>query len=655
MRLSRWLVLSAISAACVALQAHAATPAAPAAPAAQAGVQRWDLRDLYANLEAWTAALEQQRAKVQTLDRFKADFGKDAASVRNALVAISDTQKEVARLSVYASLNADEDLREPRAQERRQQANALWAQLSEKTAWLAPAVVALGAEKTRAFIAADPVLKARFDQYLDDTLRSAPHTLAPESEALLASAGQVLGQPQSVYEQLAEAELPERAVKLSNGKTIQMTPATYEQWRTSANRDDRKRVFDSFFSGYKKVEGSLGANLTTQVMGTVFQAKARRYEGALAAALFSDNMPPAVYRMLVSQAKAGLPTLHRYLKLRKKMLGLTGELAYYDNYVSLVKEPQGQHWDLARSKTTSLQALAPMGPEYLGHLKRVLDSNWTDTHPRPGKTSGAYVSGWGYDVHPYMLLNHNDDFESLSTLAHEAGHAVHTLLANAAQPWDKAPYSTFIAESASIGNEMLLSDYMVANAKTREEKLFYLSQGLESIRTTFFRQTQFAEFQLALHEEIEQGKPLSGQRISELYCGVLKRYYGEAEGVMKIDPAYCLEWAYIGHFYRGFYVWQYATSMVGAAEFSNAIQKPGAEGTAARDRFITMLKAGGSDYAYPLYVRAGVDLAQPGPYQALMARMNRLLDEFEKLSSEVSPRANDTKRIPKAPDRRTAG
>jgi oligoendopeptidase F len=229
------------------------------------------------------------------------------------------------------------------------------------------------------------------------------------------------------------------------------------------------------------------------------------------------------------------------------------------------------------------------------------------------------------------------------------------LLANAAQPWDKAPYSTFIAESASIGNEMLLSDYMVANAKTREEKLFYLSQGLESIRTTFFRQTQFAEFQLLLHEEIEQGKPLSGQRISDLYCGVLKRYYGESEGVMKIDPAYCLEWAYIGHFYRGFYVWQYATSMVGAAEFSNAIQKPGAEGVAARERFVTMLKAGGADYAYPLYVKAGVDLAQPGPYQALMARMNRLLDEFERLTSEVSSKPSDTKRTPKTPDRRTAG
>jgi len=248
--------------------------------------------------------------------------------------------------------------------------------------------------------------------------------------------------------------------------------------------------------------------------------------------------------------------------------------------------------------------------------------------PRPHKASGAYMNGNAYDVHPYLLLNHNDDYASLSTLAHEWGHAVHTLLTTKNQPYEKANYSTFVAEAASIANEMLLGDYMVKHAKTREEKLYYLGESLESIRGTFFRQVMLAEFELAIHEEIEHGRPLSGARMTELYCGVLKRYYGEAEGVMKIDPAYCIEWAFIPHFYYNFYVYQYATSIAGAAEFSDLIVR---EGKPAAERFLNLLRAGGSDYPYELYKRAGIDMATPAPYQALIARMNRIMDDIEAL------------------------
>jgi len=240
------------------------------------------------------------------------------------------------------------------------------------------------------------------------------------------------------------------------------------------------------------------------------------------------------------------------------------------------------------------------------------------------------MNGSAYDVHPYLLLNHNGDFQSLSTLAHEWGHAVHTLLATRAQPYEKSGYSTFIAESASIGNEMLLNDYMVAHAQSRQEKLYYLGEGLESIRTTYFRQVQFAEFELAIHEELEQGKPLSGERMTEMYCSVLRKYYGEAEGVMKIDPQYCIEWAVVPHFYYNFYVYQYATSMAGAAELTDQILN---EGAPARARFLALLSAGGSDYPYELYKRAGIDMATPAPYRALAARMNRLMDEIEKLEA----------------------
>jgi oligoendopeptidase F len=606
---------------------------------ATTGVQRWDLKDLFATAEVWDAAYTDLRKQVDNLTALQTtpgiNTGTTAAGLLKTLVTISDVQRSVYRLGAYAKLKSDEDLRFAPAQERNQKVQALGAMADEKTAWVAPAIQALGADRVKALMAAEPQLKARFDFYLKDTLRYLPHTLSSEGEGLLAAAGVLTVQPNNIYQQLAEAELPKNTVKLSNGKTVQLTQDVFEVQRTSSVRADRKKVFDSFFGSWKSFEGSFGANLASQVQMNVYMARSRRFGGSLEAALFGNDMPPSVYRTLVEQANAGLPTLHRYLKLRKKVLGVTGELAYYDNYPALVKPTQKENFNIETSKAITFAALAPLGDEYLGLLQRGLAATWMDSHPRKAKQSGAYVLGSAYDVHPYVLLNHSDDFESMSTFAHEWGHAVHTMLANKAQPFEKASYSTFIAESASIINEMLLSDHMVANAKTREDKLFYLAAAMESIRTTFFRQTMFAEFQLAMHEEVEAGKPLSGKRLSELYCGVAKRYYGEAQGVMKIDPAYCVEWAYIAHFYYGYYVWQYATSMVGAAQFTEAIQK---EGSAARDRFITLLKAGGSDHPYPLYKTAGIDMAQPAPYVALMTRMNRLMDEFERLMQQGKTR-----------------
>ena len=628
MNFTRTLLACAVTLAT--FNAVAASPSAPAAAPAPAGAQRWDLRDLYPDLAAWQQAHDALRPRIEKLEALKSRVGADGNSLRDTLAEISDTLRVLSRVYVYASLLADEDLRESKAQERKQLALTTYTLFTEKTAWLAPAVQALGAERVRAALAADPVLKRRFDFQLEEILRGARHTLSPEGEALLAASGNALSQPGTIYEQLTDNELPRPTVTLSKGRKVKLTSDVYGTERYSAVRADRKKVFDGFFGSFKAAEGTLGATLNANVLAHVFNAKARKHDSALAAALFGDAMPPVVYRTLVEQASAGLPVLHRYLALRKKVLGINGPLAYYDNYPPLVAPPKGTRYDIERSKALTLAALQPMGDEYLGLLKKGFAANWADTHPRPAKASGAYMAGWAYDVHPYVLLNHSDDFESLSTWAHEWGHAVHTQLAVATQPFEKADYSTFIAESASIGNEMLLSDYLVAGAKTRAERLFYLSQALESIRTTFFRQVMFAEFEDTIHKEVEAGRALSGARLTELYCGIAKRYYGHDAGVMTVDPAYCVEWAYIPHFYRNHYVWQYASSMVGAAGFTEALQQPGAAGTAARDRFITLLKAGGSAQPYELYKAAGIDMAQPAPYQALMRRMGKLLDAFER-------------------------
>jgi oligoendopeptidase F len=608
--------------------AAAAEPAPAAAVADAAPSATWDLRDLYPDDAAWTASYERVRAAAMNLDRLKASLGTSATSMARALATISDVRRETARLRVYADLKGDEDLRVATAQERRQQAQSLSSLIDARTAWLAPEVIRIGRTRVEAFLAQNRDLRVHFDVSLRDMLRAAPHTLGPEAEAVLAGAGDVLSQPTNVYGVLSAAELPFPTIALSSGESVRIDESAYEKQRASASRADRKAVFDAFWGTWKSYQGTMGANLASQVIGEVFSARARHFDHALDAALFADNMPPVVYRTLVEQVNAALPTLHRYLRLRKRLLGIHDDLAYYDGYPSLFPDAGSPDFTVAESERLTLAALEPMGEEYLGLLRRGFASRWMDALPRRGKATGGYMNGDAYGVHPYLLLNHNDDYESLSTVAHEWGHAVHTMLSEAHQPFEKASYSTFIAESASIGNEMLLNDYMVANAKSNKERLFYLGEALESIRTTFFRQVMFAEFQLQMHEEIEQGRPLSGDRLTQMYCALLQRYSGADQGVMKIDPLYCTEWESVPHFYYGFYVYQYATSMAGAAQFTDAILK---EGRPARDRFIAMLEAGGSAYPYDLYKNAGIDMATPAPYQALVARMNRLLDEVEAL------------------------
>jgi len=591
----------------------------------------WDLTDLYSSAAAWDDSLARTRAAAERLTSYQGTLAKSAAAMFTALDAISAVNREAIRLAVYAGLKSDEDLRIASNLERKQQAQDLQTRVAEKTAWVAPEILTIGAKTVHRFRVANRPLNERFGFFLDNTLRSAPHTLGAEAENVLALAGSLLAQPDTLHSQLDNAELPLPTITLSDGTSVRLTKPAYEKYRQVANRADRKLAFDEYWGAWKKFEGTAGSLLATQVMGDHFTAQARKFATALQSAQFPDNMPDSVYRSLVRETNAALPTLHRYLRLRKRLLGITDDLHYYDNYPPLFHIEHVPQFSVEDSKRITLEALQPFGEDYLSLLRKGFSLRWMNVYPHEGKASGAYMSGSAYDVHPYLLLNHNGDYESLSTFAHEWGHAMHTLLADHAQPFDKAGYSTFIAESASLGNEMLLNDYMVEHAATREDKLYYLGAGIERIRQAYFRQVMFSEFELAIHEELEAGRALSGARMTEMYCGLLRKYYGEAEGVMKIDPAYCLEWAYVPHFYYNFYVYQYATSMAGGAFFTDAILK---EGAPARERFLNLLRAGGSDYPYDLYKRAGVDMATPGPYRALMARMNRLLDAIEALEAQ---------------------
>lgn len=600
--------------------------AAVAAPTADPNAT-WDLSDLFPSNAAW----DEERAKLENeiagIAKYKGSLGRDAKTMLATFDAITAIEKRLARLAIYASLKSDEDVRSAPEQARNQTGSTLYSKFGEATAWIRPEILSLGTAKVEKFIAAAPGLKKN-TFFLRDTLRSKPHTLSPESEDVIAQAGNALGQPGNVYSIFANGELPFPTVKLSDGTEVKLTQAAYSLHRQAANRADRKRVFDAFWGSYKSFEGTLGSNLQAAMLSNVFYAKARKYNSALEASLFSDNMPEPVVRTLISEVNRALPTFHRALKLRARMLDVS-DLGYHDIYAPLTAVKNT--YTLEDSKRLTLEALAPFGSEYTDILKDGFSKRWTHVYPQPGKASGAYMSGGAYDVHPYLLLNHNDDYDSLSTFAHEWGHAVHTVLTKRAQPYELSNYSTFTAETASITNEVLLFEYMLAQAKTRDEKLAFLNEALDQIRGSYFRQAMFAEFLINTHALAEKGEPLTGERMTQVYCDLLKRYHGAAEGVMRIDPAYCVEWAFIPHFYRGFYVYNYATSMAGGAYMADAVLK---EGEPARRRFIALLSAGGSDYPYALYKTAGADMATPVPYRALEARMNRILDQMEKLLAE---------------------
>ena len=527
------------------------------------------------------------------------------------------------RLQSYASQKADENTQNSEAQARRQLADAVGNQFGEAASFVSAEVGAMGSVKVEAYLAAEPGL-AKHRQGLRTMLRLAEHTLSPKEEALLAGAADPLQQPGAIYGLLTNADLPWPKIKI-RGKEVVLDQEQYTAYRSDADPKVREQVFKAFWPVYKAYERTLGAVYAANLRGTVFMARARNYPSSVAMAQGSDNIPEAVYRSLVQEANAGLPTLHRYLKLRSQVLGLK-KAGYQDMYVPLAK-PSGEY-SQAEAERLTLAALQPLGAEYTGKLAAAFKQNWMHSVPQRGKVSGAYMNGAAYDVHPFLLMSYNGDYLGMSTLAHEWGHAMHSVYSNANQPFETADYSTFIAEIPSTANELLLADYMIANAKTREEKIFALSQQLENIRSTFFRQAMFAEFELASHEAVEKGEAVTGESLSQIYLDLLKRYHGDAQNVVKIDPLYGIEWAYIPHFYRDFYVYQYATCVSAAAFFAEGI---GQGDTALRERYFTLLKSGSSADAYALTKAAGLDLATPEPYRALLRRMNRAIDQLETL------------------------
>lgn len=584
----------------------------------------WDLGELYPDVNVWEQARADTAARIKQLKHCRGELGKSAEILAKCLQLSSDIYKSLSRVYTYSYLEKDIDLANSQARERHNLSEDLLSQYEQSTSFIQPELLKVDAMTLQKWQKKSPPLKD-FDFFIRNLLRNKPHILSAPEEKILAAANAPLRTAGTTYNILTNAEIPPAEITLSSGERVKLSAANYARYRGSADRKDRQAVFDAFFGNLSNFRQSLASTLTGQVQAQIFEARMRHYPSALARSLAVDNIPEPVYRALVDTVNANLDTLHRYLQLHARMMDIK-EPRYYDVYPDVID--LDRQYSIEQSRELLTQALAPLGKDYLGMYKEASIKPWMHVPPAEGKRSGAYAMSAAYEVHPYVLLNHNNDFEALSTYAHEWGHVMHSLLTQRNQPFSKSEYATFIAEIASIAHELLLYRHLTENAANREEKLFYLMEELQGLRGTFFRQTQFAEFELAIHEELENGGALSADRLNQIYGETLKRYYGHHEGVMTIDDGYAIEWAYIPHFYRNFYVYQYATSISAAYYLMDRVLNDGAK---ALHQYLSILEAGGSDYPYDILKRAGADMASPEIYQAVIKRCNDLMDEIESL------------------------
>jgi oligoendopeptidase F len=586
---------------------------------------KWDLTQIYPNDQAWRAAKDKLVSEMAAIRAFKGTLGSSPQKLADALELSSRLSKELSRLYVYASMKSDEDTRVSTYQGMQQEMAQVGASLGAESSFIEPEILKTDRATIEKFIAAEPRLKV-YKLYLEDILRRREHTLTDAEERLLASATVMAGAPSTVYGILSDADFPYPTVTLSDGKSAKLDSSAFNLYRTVPDRDDRQKVMSSFFGALGNFRGTFGSTLNGQVQADVFYAKARKYSSALESALDGANIPTTVYTRLIDGVNHNLQTFHRYLGLRKRMMGVP-ELHYYDLYAPLVSSVD-LNYTADEAQKHVMAALAPLGADYAAAASRAFTERWIDLYPNPGKRAGAYSNGGAYDVHPYMLLNYNGKYNDVSTLAHELGHTMQSYLSNKAQPYPLAGYPIFVAEVASTFNEALLIDHMLKTITDDATRLSLLGSYLEGIKGTVFRQTQFAEFELRVHEMVDKGEPLTGDALSKWYAGITRKYYGADKGICIVDDYIQHEWAFIPHFYRNFYVFQYATSFTASAALSEKVL---AGDPAATKRYLTFLAAGGSKYPIDLLKDAGVDMTTDEPLELTMKKMNRVMDEMEKI------------------------
>jgi oligoendopeptidase F len=582
---------------------------------------RWDLGSLFESDEAWAEAFETARGRLDDLRAYEGRATEDAATLRDLLDTHESVMRQVSDVAAYARMRRDEDTRDGEAQAMATRAQSLSSEAASAASFVEPELQDLDDEAVRSMVEAEPAL-AEYEHYFDDVLRMKPHTRSAEVETLLAELGEVTGAPGEVYNMLANADMEFPAVDGPDGEERRITLNNFTTLQKEPDRGFRRRVYEAFYDEWETVRNAVGTAYRKTVKTDEKLATARHYDTAREAALDGPNIPVEVYDTLVETVRGNLDLLHRHADLKRAALGVD-ELRMWDLYVPLVREESPDlPYEEAREYVTA--AVGPLGEAYQSRLAEGLDSRWVDVYETAGKQSGAY-SGGTYDSQPYILLNYQDDVESMFTLAHELGHSMHSELASEAQPYVYADYEIFIAEIASTVNETLLTHHLLETVDDERLRRHVLNEYLERFRSTLFRQTMFAEFEARTHGLSADGEALTADRLDDLYRELKADYYEPAA----IDDRIAREWMRIPHFYRAFYVFQYATGISAAVALVESIRE---EGQPAAERYREFLRSGSRGYPLELLGEAGVDMTDATPVQSALDVYGSYLDEFERLS-----------------------
>ena len=582
---------------------------------------KWNLADIYPTIEDWEVDYHYVEANLGKFDIFRGKLGKSGKEILKCFKLKEKLSISLENLYVYAYLNKDSDTRVSEFQGLADRAGALYTKYGEAVAFIEPELQKISDKKIKKYLSKNDGLE-EYSHYFDDLVRQREHTLSEKEEELLAMAGELYRSPSKIYEALTEADLVFPMVVNEEGDSVRLTRGRYYLMLLSTDPEVRRRAFLARTEAFDKIKNTNAAVLGSSLKKDYFLSRARKYNSTLEMSLSYDNVPIEVYDNLLSTVYNHVGSLNRYMELRKKVLGLD-EIHMYDTAVPIVEDVNVKvSYDEA--KTTLEEAFKPLGEEYVNIIKEALNSRWIDVYETEGKATGAY--SWGtFTSHPYMLMNYNGTMNHMFTLAHELGHSMHTYYTNKTQPYATADYALFVAEVASTFNENLLLDYLMKTTDDKQEKLVLLDQWINNFLGTVFTQVIFGEFERTAHQMIQDGVPITVESLSKIVNNLDKKWYGAST---VIDDGYALNWGRIGHYYRTFYVYKYATSLCASTALAKSVID-GEEG--AIDKYMNFLKSGGSDYPIEILKKAGVDMSSPEPIEQAMQLFDSLVIQMEDL------------------------
>ncbi|MBU3109101.1 oligoendopeptidase F [Clostridium gasigenes] len=580
---------------------------------------KWKVNKVFSSDEEWEKAFKELKEEAPNLKSFEGKL-ENAENLIKYLDIYEKTSRKAEIIYVYAHLRCDEDTKNSKYQGMMSKIDSYMAEFATYTSYFVPEILEMPENFIKESIKKNPKLKI-YEFLFNDILKEKPHILSKSQEELLAGVSDCLDAPSSIHSIFTNADMKFGDVTDEDGKKVELTEGNYSSFIKSKNRAVREEAFKTLFKEYKGFENTLATILSSSIKNFNFGAKIRKYEGALDSSLKPNNIPLEVYRNAIKTINDNLSSMHRYVALKKRLLGLE-EMHMYDLYVPVIEVPKN-HIEFDDAVKMIVEGLNPLGEEYLNIFKDGVKDGWIDIYQNKGKRGGAYSWG-GYDTMPYVLLNYNYELNDVSTLAHEMGHSIHSYYSRKEQPYIYAGYTLFCAEVASTTNEALLIHYLINKETDKQKKLYLINQELEQIRTTVFRQLMFAEFELYTHESLENGIPLTAEDYNKAWIELNQKYFGPD---MIVDPEIDVEWSRIPHFYSDFYVYQYATGYAAASAFAKSILDKKEN---AVEKYVTFLKSGGSNYPIEILKKAGVDMTTSKPVEATIERFNELLDMIEK-------------------------